>query len=233
MENNQILEALAQVPNLVEATKKVVECNATLMKQYSDLLAKRMEAEIPASEISKVTSAVANTRCAKPDLSDVAPAVASSVIRSLTSSMRETTSECIHKAFEDTPVKVEHIHTHTSLGHLTKMAEGALRNWIVGLACACAILLCAGVFCGSKYLNSREHIGHMYKDLYFSKYITEEEKEMLWEDIGVVSVIPMEFNQNPALVKEKVKHNRKILMQREMEAKSKKGSFRTAPSLER
>ena len=61
MENNQILEALAQVPNLVEATKKVVECNTTLMKQYSDLLAKRMEAEIPASEISKVTSAVANT----------------------------------------------------------------------------------------------------------------------------------------------------------------------------
>lgn len=233
MENNQILEALAQVPNLVEATKKVVECNATLMKQYSDLLAKRMEAEIPASEISKVTSAVANTRCAKPDLSDVAPAVASSVIRSLTSSMRETTSECIHKAFEDTPVKVEHIHAHTTLRHLTKMAEGALRNWIVGLACACGILICIVAGGCYEYFNSPAYLGRKYCDVCFSRYTTEDEREALKADCYSVSFVPREFKKNRKLIKEKIRRNEAILTQRQVEAEKNKGAWTTRTPLER
>lgn len=233
MENNKILEALAQVPNLVETTKKVVECNAAFMKQNSDLLTKRMDAVIPASEVSKLTDAVSHTPCAQPDLSGVAPAIAKDVASLLASNLRQTTSDCIHKAFEDTPVKVEHIHTHTTLGHLTRMAEGTIRSWLIGLACVCGILICFIAGCCYEYYNSSAYIGRKYCDVCFSRYTTDEEREALKADCYSVSFVPREFKKNRKLVKEKIRRNEAILTQRQIEAEKNKGVWTTRTPLER
>ena len=48
-----------------------------------------------------------------------------------------------------------------------------------------------------------------------------------------VAFLPQEFDRNPALVKQKIKRNKQILLQRETEAKVNKGKFSTKVPLER
>lgn len=56
---------------------------------------------------------------------------------------------------------------------------------------------------------------------------------MLNANIYTVAFLPQEFNRNPALVKQKIKRNKQILLQRETEAKVNKGKFSTKILLER
>lgn len=236
-DNNEVIKALGQVPELVEKTERVLEDSDKKFRILAEATQKRMQAEIPSSEIEKVSEAVAaavsRTRCATPDTDEVSRLVAGNITKFLTESMKSVTIEAVKEAVEGTPVKVEHHHTHTTLKYMCQMAEETLRNWILGLAIYSIILSFAGILIGVSYLNSDKYLGAKYTEIYFSKYTTDAERKMLDANTYTVGFMPREFDKTPKLVKQKIKRNQQILSQREAEAKANKGKFSTKVPLER
>lgn len=236
-DNNEIIKALGQVPELVETTKKVLEDNDKKFKILADATQKRMQAEIPYSEIKKISDAagasVAHTKCASPDTDEVSRLVAGNISRFLAKSLKEIAIEAVKEAVADTPVTVEHHHTHTTLGYMCKMAEATLRNWIIGLACGCWLLVCAILYLCFANSSNPARVGQQYYDVYCSKYTTNSEREALKEGCYSVSILPKEFDKNPRIVKSKLRRNKQIIKQRKAEARVKKGVYSTTPALER
>ena len=77
MEETEILiEALGQIPELVEAAKTYKASNEKTISTMSMAIKKRPEAEIPQKEVEKVTDAVKATPCALPDTDDFLKAIA-------------------------------------------------------------------------------------------------------------------------------------------------------------
>ena len=77
MEETEILiEALGQIPELVEAAKTYKASNEKTISTMSMAIKKRPEAEIPQKEVEKVTNAVKATPCALPDTDDFLKAIA-------------------------------------------------------------------------------------------------------------------------------------------------------------
>ena len=236
-ENNEVIKALGQVPELVEKTKRVLEDSDKKFRILAEATQKRMQAEIPSSEIEKISNIVAatvsRTKCARPDTDEVSRLVAGNIMTTLTESVMAMTIDAVKAAVADTPIKVEHNHTHTTLTYMCQMAEKTLRNWILGLAIYSIVLSFVGILIGVSYLNSDKYLGAKYAEIYFSKYTTDAERKMLDANTYMVGFLPREFDKTPKLVKQKIKRNQQILSQREMEAKAKKGKYSTIVPLER
>ena len=68
--DNKILEALSQVPELVEATETTNKINQEQSQRLAEIAQRNVHADIPGSEIGKVTKAVEatvkSTQCALP-----------------------------------------------------------------------------------------------------------------------------------------------------------------------
>lgn len=236
-ENNELVKALSQVPELVKTTKIGFAESDKKIGILSEAMRKRVQAEIPSSEIEKVSEAAANavsrTKCATPDTDEVSRLVAGNITRFLTESVRAVATEAVKEAVEGTPVKVEHHHTHTTLGYMCQMAEETLRNWILALGVySCIISIIVGIIAYS-YFNGEKHLGEQYAKIYFSKYTSDAERKMLDANTYTVGFMPCEFDKTPKLVKQKIKRNLLILSQREVEAKANKGKFSTKVPLER
>lgn len=236
-DNNEIIKALGQVPELVETTKRVLAEFEKIIKILGEVGQKRVQAEIPSTELEKISKAamgsVAQTRCATPDTSEVSRHVADNITKFFSESVRGIITRSVKDAVADTPVTVEHHHTHTTLRYMCEMAEETLRNWILGLAIYGVIITIAGFIFAFSFFNGEKHLGAQYADIYFSDYTTEAEKKMLNADTYMVGFIPNEFSYNPQLVKQKIKRNRQIIRQRKLEASTKSGRFSVNPSLER
>lgn len=234
---NEIIKALGQVPRLVDVFGRSMEDSERKFKMLADAALKRPQAEIPPSEIEKVSDAAANavsrTRCATPDTDEVSRLVAENITKFLTESVKTVATEAVKEAVEGTPVKVEHHHTHTTLKYMCQMAEETLRNWILGLAIYSIILSFAGILIGCFFFNGEKNLGSEYAEIYYSKYTTDEEREMLKANTYVVGFMPKEFDNTPKLVKQKIKRNKQILKARQYEAERNKGKYSKKVSLER
>lgn len=236
-DNNEVIKALGQVPELVEKTERVLEDSDKKFRILAEATQKRMQAEIPSFEIEKVSNAAANavsrTRCATPDTDEVSRLVAGNITKFLTESVKSVTIEAVKEAVEGTPVKVEHHHTHTTLRYMCQMAEKTLSNWILALLIYSLFLTFTGILIGYTYFNGENYISEQYAKIYFSKYTTDAERNMLDANTYTVGFMPREFGKTPKLVKQKIKRNQQILSQREAEAKANKGKFSTTVPLER
>ena len=88
-------------------------------------------------------------------------------------------------------LKVEHHHTHTTLGYMCQMAEKTLRNWILGFAIySCIITIIGGIIACSFFNGGGEYLGEQYAKIYFSDYTTEAERKMLNANIYTVTFLP-------------------------------------------
>lgn len=236
-ENNEIIKALGQVPELVEKTERVLEDSDKKFRILAEATQKRIQAEIPSSEIEKVSNAaaaaVSRTRCTTPDTNEVSRLVAGNIARFLTESVKSVTTEAVKAAVEGTPVKVEHVHTHTTLKEMSEMVEKKLFNCIIGFAIYSFILTFAGILFAYSYFNSKYYLGEQYTEIYCSKYTTDTERKMFKADTDTIVIIPREFDNAPKLVKQKIKRNKQILKQRKAEANANKGKFSTKILLER
>ncbi len=237
MENNEIIKSLGQVKELTERAKNVLEDSDKKFRILAEAMQMRMQAKIPSSEIDKVSAAVADaisrTKCATPDISEVSQSLADDVFKKISVIVGGTVKDAVMTAVADTPVKVEHNHTHTTLGYMCQMAEKTLRNWIIGLVIYCTVLSIAGTVIAIDYLNGDKYLGKEYAEIYFSKYTTDAEKKTLNTNTYIVAFMPREFNRTPKLVKQKIKRNQMILSQREAEAKANRGKYSTKVPLER
>ena len=233
--DNSILEALAKVPELVETTKTIIEQNERINTVYGKALEHRAQAEIPNEEVQKVvryvTDGVQRTRCAAPDVSVSSDLIAQGVLNRTQGAVEDAVREVI----KNTPITLEHHHTHMTAFGLTKMAEEKTRN-ILTLACVAlgALLLWIGAAL-FVYYRSDTYWGEQYYEVVNSPYATEAERDMLWENIYPKSVLPKEFKTNPSFVKNKIRQNKKVLRQRRRKGKGKgkNGNYSTTVPLER
>lgn len=231
MDSNEISKSLGQVPELVLATNTLIKDNVRKDELIAKILQKRPQAEIPQSEIDKVTDAVRQTQCAIPDMQEIAAAIAVPVMdalrRALAGEVKQTVTDTVRS------IPVEHVHTHTTLIEMTKMADKTLRRSVfVALGCCICVLLFVIVLTVG-YLSGPQHWGNLYREVYSSRYITGEERETLKKDVYSVCFLPKEFEQKPRLVKQRIRRYREILKQRESEARANDGRYSTSVSLER
>lgn len=235
MENkNTIPEALSQVPELTETAKTAIEQNERILAAFSKLMEKRLQAEIPAEEITdKVITPLSNmirrTPCAAPDLSTASEHIAKGVLETI----RSEVNASVREAVKDTPITLEHHHTHTTAMGLMEYANEKLKSWLWLLIILCSTLLLGLISCAVWYYNSDAYLGQQYVEIATSKYATKTEKDMLWADIYAESALPKEYGKNPSYVKAKIKQNKKILEERRRKGKDKNGNYSITVPLER
>jgi len=231
---NTIAEALSQVPDLTATAKTAIEQNERILAAFSRLMEKHVQAEIPADEVTNkvitpLSSVIRRTPCAAPDASKVSDLIAKGVLEMIRSEVKAS----VREAVKDTPITLEHHHTHMTALGLTKMAEEKTRR-LLTLACVTlgALLLWIGAALFI-YFRSDTYWGEQYYEVMTSQYTTKAERDMLWENISLQSVLPKEFKTNSAHVKDKIRQNKKVLRQRRRKGKDKNGNYSTQIPLER
>ena len=219
MENNQLLSALSKVPELVEQSK----ANRDDIVLLAEGLKKRMQAEIPDIEIQrlceKVAERVSKTKCATPDTSTISRDIAEQIAAIVHSQVAEATKAAI----ESTPLKHEHYHT-TGIELLKHADKKVQRRYYILLAALMSVCLIGAIALHS-HINSKLYLGKEYAEVYFSEYVTDSERQALGESCYSISFIPKELSSNKALLKQRIKQNRMILKQRELDARANDGKL--------
>ena len=219
MEETEILiEALGQIPELVEAAKTYKASNEKTISTMSMAIKKRPEAEIPQKEVEKVTDAVKATPCALPDTDDFLKAIAGM--------MRPIIHQEVKEAVGATKIKIqhEHRHDHYSYSASWSMVKDTAKKWIIGLAMSTLILTVTLVAVLVHFTNSEMYLGKKYMELYQSDLLTKSEKEKLLKDAYMVSLYPEAYEGYPKAFRERLRKNKSIVDDRELE-KIVKGKF--------
>lgn len=219
MEETEILiEALGQIPELVEAAKTYKASNEKTISTMSMAIKKRPEAEIPQKEVEKVTDAVKATPCALPDTDDFLKAIAGM--------MRPIIQHEVKEAVGATKIKVQHEHTHRHYSYSASfdMINDTAKKWIIGLAMSTLILAATLVIGLVHLMNSEMYLGKKYMEIYDSGLLTKSEKEKLLKDAYMVSLYPEAYEGYPKAFRERLRKNKSIVDDRELE-KIVKGKF--------
>ena len=231
--DNSVIEALSKVSDLVETTKIIIDQNEKTNALFAKVLEHRAQAEIPHEEVEKVVRSVVDgvqhTRCAAPDVTKASELIAQAVLNRTQGAVEEAVRETVR----NTPVTLEHQHTHVTALGLVKFAEEKTRNLLTLVSIGLGALLLWISIAIVWYYNTDTYWGEQYNEVACSNYATEEERNMLWEDIYAKSVIPKEYKTNPSHVKDKIRQNKKVLKQRRRKGKDKNGNFSTDVPLER
>lgn len=219
MEETEILiEALGQIPELVEAAKTYKASNEKTISTMSMAIKKRPEAEIPQKEVEKVTNAVKATPCALPDTDDFLKVIAGM--------MRPIIHQEVKEAVGATKIKIqhEHRHDHYSYSASWSMVKDIAKKLIIGLAISTLILTVTLVAVLVHFTNSEMYLGKKYMELYQSDLLTKSEKEKLLKDAYMVSLYPEAYEGYPKAFRERLRKNKSIVDDRELE-KIVKGKF--------
>ena len=219
MEETEILiEALGQIPELVEAAKTYKASNEKTISTMSMAIKKRPEAEIPQKEVEKVTDAVKATPCALPDTDDFLKAIAGMMRPIIHQEVKETVGA--------TKIKIqhEHRHDHYSYSASWSMVKDTAKKLIIGLAISTLILTVTLVAVLVHFTNSEMYLGKKYMELYQSDLLTKSEKEKLLKDAYMVSLYPEAYEGYPKAFRERLRKNKSIVDDRELE-KIVKGKF--------
>lgn len=232
--NNQIIEALGKVPGLVAAAEKFLEA----FEEFKKMLAEReLHADIPEKEVNKVTSAtaqiVSKTRCAMPDITQLARLIADNVISIIKLVIKEETEQGVKAVMKDTPAIVKHEHSYFPTYEMAKIADKKLKQRFWIMFAITMVVICGSSINAYHYFHSPEFFGKEYREIYRSKFTTDEERKMLAEDVYDTGFLPGEYTKAPELVKAKIKRNKEIIKQRAMEARANKGKYSATVPLER
>ena len=203
MEETEILiEALGQIPELVEAAKTYKASNEKTISTMSMAIKKRPEAEIPQKEVEKVTDAVKATPCALPDTDDFLKAIAGM--------MRPIIHQEVKEAVGATKIKIqhEHRHDHYSYSASWSMVKDTAKKLIIGLAISTLILTVTLVAVLVHFTNSEMYLGKKYMELYQSDLLTKSEKEKLLKDAYMVSLYPEAYEGYPKAFRERLRKNK-------------------------
>lgn len=226
MEETEILiEALGQVPELVEAAKTYKESNEKTITTMATAIKKRPEAVIPQTEVEKVTKAVKATPCALPETEKLVTEI-SKIIRPII--LQE-----VKEAVGATKINLQHEHTHRHYSYTASwsMVKDAAKKWIIGLALS-TLILAATLITGVVHLmNSEMYLGKKYMELYDSGLLTKSEKEKFLKDSYIVSRYPKAYKDYPKSFRERLHKNNAIINDRELE-KSFKGKISGKPKVE-
>jgi hypothetical protein len=211
MENKDIVEALEKAPELVKAAETFKETSGHIVSSIADAVKKRPQAEIPESELQKISG----TPCAPPDVDSFSKALVQKVAGDIGSTIKEK----VDKALEGATVKVQHTHTHSYCieKDLKEYADIRLWNRSIAFGLTSVVLAAIIAIIAIVYYNSETYWGKQFYQVYSSPYLTEEEWENISQDIHTIAILPNEFDKDPKRVKERIKKNKDILKERKKE----------------
>ena len=212
MESKELVDALVQVPELVEAAKTFKETSGHIISSVADAIQKRPQAEIPDSELQKIAA----TPCAPPKMDSVVKDFAYKVVGIIEPIIKDKVNEALKSA----EVTVQHTHSYCFERDLKDVADTRLmkRCLIFGLTTVVLALILAII--AIAHFNSETYWGKQYYEVYSSPYLTEEEWEKISQNVHIIAILPNEFDKDPKRVKEQLKKNKSILKERKKEAKS-------------
>ena len=217
----------------IEKVKSLIEKVDQRDVVYAKILQQKKEATLPESEVQKVTEAVKEavqtTQCSMPDTESLTEELADGVLCKVT----EAIMSAVEEKIKDTPVKLEHHHTHATTYDLARYADKGARNLVLFLAGLCTILTLWSVGSAFWYFHSESYWAKEYRDILFSDVTTETEMKQLREGTYTVGCLPREFSEDPGAVKVKIKQNKAIIEQRRRQAKKNKGRYSSQPALVR
>lgn len=217
----------------IEKVKSLIEKVDQRDVVYAKILQQKKEATLPESEVQKVTEAVKEavqtTQCSMPDTESLTEELADGVLCKVT----EAIMSAVEEKIKDTPVKLEHHHTHATTYDLARYADKGARNLVLFLAGLCTILTLWSVGSAFWYFQSESYWAKEYRDILFSDVTTETEMKQLREGTYTVGCLPREFSEDPGAVKVKIKQNKAIIEQRRRQAEKNKGRYSSQPALVR
>lgn len=223
-----ILNALGQVPDLVEAAKTYKETNDKTVSTLSTAIKERPKAIIPESEMSRLKCSILQTPCALPDTDGVA----AQIVEYVRECMPAIVQEEVKKALDETKVTMIHRHEHYSIGSLWSIVDDVTKRWIACLAITVAILLVALACCVDYAFTNELFLGKSYREICNSEYITEAERDELIKDVFVVSAYPRKYKGRPKALRAKIQQNKAILRERKSCATYEHSKFPTNPRVE-
>lgn len=213
MENN-ITKLIADYPKLIERINRNIESNEQFAKIMAESEKRRLQAEIPSTEIKKVIAAaedaVRGTTCRFPDTSVISRDIAAKVGQDV----KEQVSEAVKQAIGENPVR--HIHEYTTLKDLYNYAPKSLQKkirWMVFFTVLFATSLGLGAY---GYFTSKLYWGARYAKV--CQHASSEEWQLLTKDAYSVSFLPKDFKEHPNGVKAKIRQ----LRQRQRDQKAAK-----------
>ena len=220
-DKNQILEALGKLPELIESIKALIEesekKDAFLAKMAETKVEAQMSDEGKQEIVDIVEETVKATPCAAPNVTESSKIIAYQVLNEI----EGTISHAVEEKVKTTPITLEHHHTHTTTYELSRYAEESTKKWLLILTIVCGLLLTICIGGTYWFLNSKYYLGREYAELCHSKYATETEKDKLWENITVISLLPKDYKRNPERVKSVIKQYKSTFDERKKHAANK------------
>ena len=221
MENKDIVEALEKAPELVKAAETFKETSGHIVSSIADAVKKRPQAEIPESELQKISQ----TPCAPPDVDSFSKALVEKVAGDIGSTIKEK----VDKALEGATVKVQHTHSYCIEKDLKEYADIRLWNRSIAFGLASVVLIAIIAIIAIVHYNSEAYWGKQFYRVYSSPYLTDKEREKISRDVHAIAILPNEFEKESKLIKEQIKKSKAILKERKKEKKMNeaKGQKRT------
>ena len=234
-DSNDILKALGRIPELAEAAKKILEANEEFKKLSAEMMKRCVQADVSQDGLQKVYAAAAKgvkeTSCRLPDTDELSERIANRAATYFANNLSEGLQGTIHEAFNG--AKLQHVYTYARPDDLLDAMRPRARAWTIIASILCGILIIFVVGMGIYQHHTEEHYGRLYMQVLDSKYITEEEFEMLRKNTYSISALPVEFNKTPKLVMRRIERNIETIKLREEEARAKNGRFSAKVPLER
>lgn len=225
MDNKALLDALAQIPDLIKAAETYKATSERIISTLAEAVKKRPQAVIPEEELEKTKKAIQETRCAQPDITLISRELARRISEDVSDAIKPALRTAAAEALRAESVNVEHSHViERNLWSIVdeKMKKKVRILWIIIIVLFGAIGISA-----ISFFNSETHWGQEFYELYSSKYITADEKAALERSVGYTGVLPLGYYEDPVAARAQLKRNKDILKMREKEAKKNKGKFST------
>lgn len=203
-------------------TELLVERAGLLIKKmeerdtlYARILQQKQKAEITEDSLLKIKEAAENAQCLLPDTSELKRDITDGVISGINTNLAEGIRSAIRNEY---------------VPHQSVKKEKRKVFILVTVSFVLAILLAVAMFW---YHSSEHYWGDQYMKIIESKYTTESERDVLWNNVYAVGALPKEYETDPDYVKAKIKQNKAVLKERKQQAKDKKGKWSTIVPIER
>ena len=219
MDNKALLDALEQIPNLINAAQTYKATSDRIITTLAEAVKKRPQAILPAEELEKIKEVIKTTPCAKPDITLISRELARRISGDVADAIKPAVRNAASEALKGASVLVEH--SHVIERNLKDVADKKMKKtnrilWGVIIILVLTIGISAiTYFCGETYW------GKQFYDVYTSKYLTPEEKANLKENSFLLSVLPRGYREDTATAQLQIKQYKEILKKREKDAKKK------------
>jgi hypothetical protein len=230
MDNKEILDALAKIPELVKAAETFKRTTEKAIATLAEAVKQRPQAMISESELDKLSERISKTKCAPPDTTLISRELSRRLSCDISDAIGLVIKNKAAVALKNASVTVEH--SHVVERDLKDVVDKRMRHKILMLWIIIIVLLEAIGISAFNYYCSDIFWGKQFKELYTSKYITQDEKARIERNAGYTGILPKGYHKNPGAAQARLQLSMEILKKREKEAKMNNGKFSTEEEIQ-